>query len=88
MLNGMREQIIALFCKRYNLVAHEVRGTDDLPKDVKTSLAKTLPQSLEVPELKRAFNELITLLIYEIEQADVVLGKPLIKTLNGLLQDG
>ena len=47
MLNGMREQIIALVCIRHGLVAHEARETDDLPLAVKTSLAKTLPQSLE-----------------------------------------
>ncbi len=88
MLNGMREQIIALVCKQHGLVAHEARGTDDLPLEVKTALAKTLPQSLEAAELKRVFDELMTLLIHEIEQRDLDSAKPFIKTLNGLLQDG
>ena len=30
----------------------------------------------------------MALLIHEIEQADLVLAKPLVTTLNGLLQDG
>ena len=88
MLNGMREQIIALVCKQHGLVAHEARGTDDFPLVVKIALAKTLPQSLEAAELKRVFDELMTLLIHEIEQGDVNSAEPFIKTLNRLLQDG
>jgi len=40
MINGLRDQVVALACLRHDLPAHEGRGVDDLPARLQLSIAK------------------------------------------------
>ena len=55
MVSGMRDQILALACVRHNVAAHQGRGLDDLPPDVRRPLEATLVRSLEAAEIQRTF---------------------------------
>src|SRR5579871_5119981 len=54
MLSGMRDNVLALMCKRSGLVAVQGRGLDDLPEQQKARAAESLARSLESDELYRA----------------------------------
>lgn len=70
MLNGLREQVIALACRRHGLPAYQGRGVDRLPPDLLAELAPTRVHSLDPAELARGFAALTRLLVLEVEQAD------------------
>jgi Nucleotidyltransferase domain len=65
MLNGMRDQVIALRCLRHGLPTDQGRGVDDLPAELTASLPDTLPRSLERSALDRAFAATVTALLAE-----------------------
>lgn len=84
MLSHMREQVLGLACLRHGLPTYEGRGIDDLPLDVTESLTESLPRSLDVSELKRAFRVTRAGLIEEIAQADGDLLESLREPLRAL----
>lgn len=55
MINGVRDQAIALACRNHGLASHQGRGVDDLPADLRSSIAQTLVRGLDDAELRRAF---------------------------------
>lgn len=55
MLSGMRDNVLALMCKRQGVAAVQGRGLDDLPPLQKAQAAQSLARSLEPAELNRAF---------------------------------
>ncbi len=71
MLSYMRENVLALVCLRHGLPTYEGRGFDDLPPNVIESLTETLPRSLDVAELKRAFRITGDALVEKVAQADI-----------------
>ena len=85
MLNGMREKTLELACVRYGVPARQGRGLDDLPEHIKTSATATLPTSLHIAELKRAFHTTMNVLISEIRQTDVDLANRLEAPLNEIV---
>ena len=77
MLSGMRNHVFELTCVRCGVVANQGRGLDDLPAAEREIAAKCLPQSLERPELKRAFRNTMDALLREIRNVDEDLERKL-----------
>ena len=77
MVNGVRDHVVSLACLRHGLPAHQGRGVDDLPPDLKEAIAKTLVGGLQRSELSAAFANAITALINEAEQIDPSLASRL-----------
>jgi hypothetical protein len=53
-IGEVRDQALALACRRLGLPARYARGFDDLPREVLSPLAEARPRSLARPELLRA----------------------------------
>ena len=70
MVNGVRDHVVSLACQRYGLPAHQGRGVDALPAEVREKLAATVVRGLERSELSRAFAHAITALLDEAERID------------------
>jgi len=86
MLSGMRDHVLALACLQHRLIAHQGRGTDDLPQEIKKGAAECLVRSLEAEELRRSFCSTIGLFLSEIEANDAVLAERLAGPLNTLVE--
>jgi predicted nucleotidyltransferase len=70
MVNGVRDQVVSLACLRYGLPAHQGRGVDALPAEVRETFAETLVRGLDRSELSRAFGHALTALLDEAERVD------------------
>ena len=70
MLSGMRDNVVALMCKRQGVAAVQGRGLDDLPEEQKARAAESLARSLEPAELNRAFRVTMGALLEELRRAD------------------
>ncbi len=70
MINGIRDQVITLACLRHRLPAHQGRGVDDLPTDLRQSIAETLVRGLDEIELRRAFAMSVRVLLDEAQRVD------------------
>ena len=70
MIDSVREQVITLACVRHELPAHEGRGVDDLPADLRQRLAETLVRDLNPDELRRAFTASVGALLDEARRVD------------------
>lgn len=55
MIDGLRDQVVALACLRHNLPAHQARGVDGLPASVTEPLLGSLVGALDDDSLRRAF---------------------------------
>ena len=88
MLNGLRDQVVALACLRFGLPAHQGRGVDDLPPQATVSLASTLIVSLEPTELHRAFVSTGRLLLEETARVDTELALGLAPPIEELFRSG
>ena len=86
MISGARDHVLALACLRRGLPAAQGRGMDELPQEVTARLAPALVQSLEVPELLRAFAVLVDALLREAEESDPSLGQRLATPLSELVR--
>ena len=69
MLSGMRDNVLALICKRHGVADMQGRGLDDLPEPQKAQAAECLARSLEVGELTRAFRITMEMLLEELRRA-------------------
>ena len=74
MLSGMRNEMLALACRRQGLIAVQGRGMDDLPREFQARVARCFPQSLDNTELGRSFAETTEALLEEIGYADAGLA--------------
>jgi len=77
MVNGVRDHVVSLACLRRGLPAHQGRGVDDLPSDVKETIAETLVRGLRRSDLSTAFANAVTALIDEVDQVDSALASRL-----------
>jgi hypothetical protein len=84
MISGMRNQLLALACRRYGLPEGEGRGLDDLPLQVTAALSEALVGSLDAERLSRAFIVSIEALICETAHVDRALGERLAGPLREL----
>lgn len=85
MLSGMRENVLALVCKRYGVPSVQGRGLDDLPEQQKTQALESLALSLEPAELTRAFRVIVDTLLEEVRFSDLGLAERLEPPLNRLV---
>ena len=85
MLSGMRDNVLALICKRHAVAAVQGRGLDDLPDDQRTRAAECLAQSLDPAELIRAFRLTVSALVEEVERTDSELAAKLESPLHKLV---
>jgi hypothetical protein len=85
MLSGMRDNVLALMCKRHGVAAVQGRGLDDLPDEQKARAAEWLTRSLEPVELKRAFRLTVDALLEEVRCTDSSLATKLESTLNRMV---
>lgn len=72
MINGVRDQAIALACASHGLASHQGRGVDDLPADLRSSIAQTLVRGLDEAELRRSFAASVGVLLDVAARADSV----------------
>ncbi len=86
MLSGMRNHVFELTCLRCGVIAQQGRGLDDLPQSERDIAAACIPQSLEPPELKRAFQNTMRALLREIRHVDSELETSLSASLNALTE--
>lgn len=87
MLEGIRNQVIALLCVRYGLPAAEGRGVDRLPPAVLSELAETLPKNFDTASILRSARRLVLLLVQEAERQALVLPAGLGQVLDELTSD-
>jgi predicted nucleotidyltransferase len=86
MLSGMRDNVLALMCKRSGLVAVQGRGLDDLPEQQKARAAESLARSLESDELYRAFRVTMAAFVEELRLVDSGLATNLEEPLNRIVR--
>jgi len=72
MINGIRDQVVALACLRHNLPPDQGRGVDDLPDDVKQMIADTVASGPGQTELNRSFAVVTRALLIEANHSDPV----------------
>lgn len=82
MLSGMRDNVLALICRRYGVDSVQGRGLDDLPELQRARAAECLARSLEPVELKRAFRLAVDTLLEEVRYVDSGLAAKLEYPLN------
>lgn len=87
MLSGMRENVLALACKRNEVSALQGRGLDDLPEQLRIRAAECRARSLDPAELKRAFRVTMDLLLEEIVHVDRVLASKLTAPLKTIANE-
>ena len=68
-ISGVRDQALALACRRRGLAVAEGRGFDDLPTDVLAPFDDALVRSLEPAELRRALTSAVSGLLRESGEA-------------------
>jgi hypothetical protein len=85
MLSGMRDNVLALMCKRHAVDSIQGRGLDDLPEQQRARAAECLARSLEPFELKRAFRVTVGALLEELRWHDSGLATKLELPLKGIL---
>jgi hypothetical protein len=85
MLSGMRENVLALMCKRYGVASVQGRGLDDLPEQQRARAAECLARSLQPIELRRAFRASVDILLEEIRCVDIDLATKLEGPLNRIV---
>lgn len=56
MISGVRDQVLALACLRHGVPAVQGRGMDSLPREATAGIAQALVRSLDILELRRAFD--------------------------------
>src|SRR5215831_18809252 len=86
MLSGMRDNVLALICKRYGMASVQGRGFDDLPEQERERGAACLACSLDPVELKRAFRLTVVALLQEVRYEDARLAMKLEHPLNKILK--
>lgn len=83
-IEAMRNQLIALYCRRFDIPEKEGRGVDQLPHRIKADLATTLLGELTVERADATFKSLIGLFTEELGLIDQGLYSRLKDTLYQL----
>ena len=74
MISGVRDNALALACIRNGLPAVHGRGVDLLPNELATAFEESLVRSLDLVEIRRAFQVITHLLVDEIRRTDEALA--------------
>jgi predicted nucleotidyltransferase len=88
MLEGIRNQLVSLYCLRYGLPTHQGRGVDQMPDAVRAELARTLVASTDPDGLGDTFGVLVDLLLEEADRQDLPLPPGLPQALDELVSSG
>ena len=86
MVSEVRDQVLALACKRLGLPTSEARGYDRLPDDIKKKMTGALVRELTEPELRRAFRVAMDGLLDEAVHVDAALAERLRPTLEEVVR--
>ncbi len=86
MINGMRDQIVALACLRHDVPSSQGRGVDDLPRVIHDRLVDTLVRSAGRAELVRSFGATAELLLDEARELDQALADSLSEPVRELVR--
>ena len=86
MLSGMRNHVFELMCLRNGVIAQQGRGLDDLPASEQERAAACIPKSLELAEMRWAFQTTMEVLIAEIGSVDGKLAGRLSDPLKEMMQ--
>jgi hypothetical protein len=86
MLDGLRDQVVALACLRFGLPAHQGRGVDYLPPEETNLLADAQVISLAPTDLHRAFASTTRLLLKEARHIDAGLASQLASPVKELVR--
>ncbi|WP_116947417.1 nucleotidyltransferase domain-containing protein [Jiangella endophytica] len=84
MINGLRDQVVALACLRHDLPAWQGRGVDGLPEAVTRPLLDALAGALDDATLRRAFAVATEALLAEARDVDPGLADRLTAPLRAL----
>ena len=87
MLNGMRDNVLALACLRHGLPVREARGVDDLPGAVILPFERMLAATLGTAAISSAFAAATVGLLHETRLVDPDLASRLTGPLNALISD-
>lgn len=85
MLSGMRNEMLALACRRHGVAAIQARGVDDLPQEFRLAVASCFPCSLDPSDMVQAFSATTAGLLAEIGYVDAELKVKLASPLNDLV---
>lgn len=88
MLDGLRDQVVALACLRHQLPPHQGRGVDDLPPAETERLAGTLVGDLDPDTLGPALGALVEALLTEAGLVDPALAARLAGPCRQLVEPG
>jgi predicted nucleotidyltransferase len=83
MLEGIRNLLVGLYCRRLGLPVGEGRGVDRLPPWILAGLASTVPARIDTAALGHSFRSSIGLLVAEVERQ----GRRLSAELNRVLDE-
>lgn len=84
LLDGLRDQVVALCCLRHDLPTHEGRGVDRLPAAILDQLATTRPAGLDPDLLAQAFTAGVDMLLGELARHDPLHAERVRATLAAL----
>lgn len=85
-INGLRDHVVSLACRRHGLPVKEGRGVDDLPPDVKEAIAQTLVADLRQGSLSTALAKAVATLMHEAEEVDPGLAARLREPVDEILR--
>ncbi|TDD73103.1 nucleotidyltransferase domain-containing protein [Jiangella aurantiaca] len=88
MINGLRDQVVALACLQHDLPAWQGRGVDGLPAAVTQPLLGTLVGALDDATLRRAFAVATEALLAEAAHVDPALAERLAGPLRAMTDAG
>lgn len=84
LISGVRDQVLALACRRLGHTATYAKGADLLPSELTATLQATLVRSLDDAELRRALSAVTNELATELDRTDPTLAARLWPTLAEL----
>ncbi|WP_197683444.1 hypothetical protein [Jiangella alkaliphila] len=84
MIDGLRDQVVALACLRHDLLAHQARGVDGLPVSATDPLLGSLVGALDDDSLRRAFAVATEALLTEAAHVDPDLAERLAGPLRAM----
>jgi hypothetical protein len=85
MLNGLRDNVLALACLRHGLPVREARGVDDLPGAVILPFERMLAATLGTAAIRSAFAAATVALLHETRLVDADLASRLTGPLNAMI---
>jgi predicted nucleotidyltransferase len=87
MLEGIRNLLVGLYCRRLGLPENEGRGVDRLPPPILVGLASTVPVNVDTTCVSRCFASCVELLVAEVACQGLPVAAGLGRVLDELVVD-